>query len=198
MSTLYRPKIISYTLPGGKSRTPDGQRVTRDTPGAIRTESRSKMWYGRYTDATGKRFQVKLSTSKEIARRMLAKLAGDAQLASVGIRGEDEKEKDPFAEHYERPLAEHLDDFARAIQNNNATEKHINQTLTRVRGVLTGCHIGKLEQLAHIDQDDVAEFLASIRRPQEVPELPTDQEWFTLDELTALAGVAACSIPRMV
>jgi len=62
------------------------------------------------------RHQVKLSTRKEIAGRMRAKLAGDAQLASVGIReetGEKEKEKDPFAEHAERPLAERLDDFAR-------------------------------------------------------------------------------------
>ena len=58
--------------------------------------------------------QVKLSTRKEIAGQMRAKLAGDAQLASVGIREETgEKEKDPFAEHAEPPLAERLDDFAR-------------------------------------------------------------------------------------
>src|SRR5262249_16280181 len=131
MSTLYRPKIISYSLPGGKSRTPDGQRVTRDTPGAIRTESRSKMWYGRYTDATGKSFQVKLSTSKEIARRMLNRLAGDAELASVGIV----EREDPFAEHYDRPLAEHLDDFARTLRSKDRTGKHVNLTLSRIRVV---------------------------------------------------------------
>src|SRR5262245_11808065 len=111
VSTLYRPKIVSYTLPGGKSRTPDGQRVTKETPGAVRRVSRSSTWWGRYTDGAGQRHQVKLSTNKDIARRMLAKLAGDAQLAGVGIHVVD-----PFAEHYERPLEEHLDDFARMLR----------------------------------------------------------------------------------
>jgi hypothetical protein len=101
---LYRPKIVEYTLPDSAHRTPDGKRVTSNTPGAVRSERRSKTWYGRYTDGNGKLQRVPLSESKETARRMLNKLRGDAELASVGI-------VDPFAEDRKRPLLEHLEDF---------------------------------------------------------------------------------------
>ena len=74
MSTLYRPTVVAYTLPDGKTRTPDGRYVTKDTPGAVRTVRQSPVWWGRYTDGAGQRHQVKLSEKKEIARRMLAKL----------------------------------------------------------------------------------------------------------------------------
>jgi hypothetical protein len=33
MASLFRPKIVKYTLPGGAYRTPEGKRVTKDTPG---------------------------------------------------------------------------------------------------------------------------------------------------------------------
>jgi hypothetical protein len=85
MPSLYRPKIVSYRLPDGNYRTPDGRRVTKDTPGAVRTVEEAKKWYGRYTDANGKTQRVPLSESKETARRMLNKIAGDAELGSVGI-----------------------------------------------------------------------------------------------------------------
>ena len=49
-----------------------------------------------------------LSEGKDTARRMLAKLAGDSQLAGVGIA-------DPFARHRARPCLEHLEDFRRNL-----------------------------------------------------------------------------------
>jgi hypothetical protein len=46
MASLFQPKIVVYRLPDGSYRTPDGQRVTKDTPGAIRTVEKSAKWYG--------------------------------------------------------------------------------------------------------------------------------------------------------
>jgi hypothetical protein len=69
MATLYRPVSTTYRLKDGSYRTPDGRRVTKDTPEAKRVVSRSKVWHGRYTDGAGVRHQVKLSESKERARR---------------------------------------------------------------------------------------------------------------------------------
>jgi hypothetical protein len=61
VATLYKPRVVSYRLPSGKYRTPDGKRVTRDTPGAARVESKSPTWWGRYTDGAGALHQVRLS-----------------------------------------------------------------------------------------------------------------------------------------
>ena len=83
VSTLYRPRIVRYTLPGGSYRTPDGRRVTKDTPGAIRSLDRSPSWWGRYRDAAGVRHQARLSKNKQEAQRMLARLSAAADLARV-------------------------------------------------------------------------------------------------------------------
>jgi hypothetical protein len=41
MASPYRPRIITYQLPDGKHRTPDGKRVTKDTPGAVQVARKS-------------------------------------------------------------------------------------------------------------------------------------------------------------
>jgi hypothetical protein len=76
--TLYRSKVAPRHLKSGAYRTPNGQRITKDTPGAVREDFCSKTWWSRSTDAAGKEHQVKLSRSRKIARGMLAKLTGDA------------------------------------------------------------------------------------------------------------------------
>src|SRR5947209_1566671 len=129
MATLYRPKVTTYTLRDGSYRTPDGKRVTKDTPGAVRRVLKSKTWHGRYTDAAGGQHQVKLSASKETARRMLAKLAGDAQLAGVGI-------VDPFAGHRDRPLLAHLEDYRRFMAGKGDTAEHVARQFARCKAVL--------------------------------------------------------------
>jgi hypothetical protein len=37
MSSLYRPRMITYRLRDGSYRTPDGKRVTRGMKGAVKT-----------------------------------------------------------------------------------------------------------------------------------------------------------------
>src|SRR5207237_708486 len=125
-------QIATYQLADGSYRTADGQRVTKNTPGAVRVVARSKKWYGRYTDGAGRPVRVPLSESKDVARRMLAKLAGDAQLASAGI-------VDPFAEHRRRPLAEHLKDFGRYLKAKGNTADHVAKTVARCQAVIEGC-----------------------------------------------------------
>jgi integrase len=178
VATLYRPKVTTYRLPGGAYRTPAGKRVTKDTPGAVRDESRSKTWWGRYTDAAGKEHQVKLSMSKEIARRMLAKLAGDAQLARVGLA-------DPYAGHRERPLLEHLEDFARALATRNNTAAHVKKAAGLARIVVEGCGFRGFED---VEPGAVAEFLAGLRRGDGRPPLELPQEWYTAREAAPLIG----------
>jgi len=132
MSSLYKPSIVSYRLPNGSYRTPDGQRVTKDTPGAVRTDEKAKKWYGRYTDANGNTVRVPLSESKEVAKKMLAKIAGDAAMGSVGITN-------PFAEHRQRPLIEHLEDFERFLKGKGDCPRHVHQTRRSIADVIAAC-----------------------------------------------------------
>jgi hypothetical protein len=153
MASLFRPKIVTYTL-DGSHRTPDGDRVTKDTPGAVRSENRSKKWYGRYTDRDGKQHRVPLSEAKDIARRMLAKLAGDAQLTGVGIGN------DPFAEHRDRPLLEHLDDFNRYLAARRTTAGHVQKAVALARIIIKGC---RFEHTDDLQPSAVVELLAELR-----------------------------------
>lgn len=196
MGTLYRPKVIEYRLPDGKARTPDGKRVTRDTPGVVRLEKQSRMWWRRYRDAAGNPHQVKLSPSKEIARRMLRALEGKAELGSVGIQDDDEFEK-----WYAITLDKHLDDFAGVLLVDGDGDKHVKQTVRSCRELLTGCGVLDLRGVAALDSDEVAAWLASQRRERPLPPLPPAQQTFTCAEATALVGchshVLARTIRRM-
>src|SRR5262249_2730076 len=133
---------------------PDGQRVTKDTPGVVRSERHSKTWFGRYTDGNGDEHQVKLSKSKETARRMLAKLAGDAQLASVGLA-------DPVAEHRHRPLTEHLEDFGRYLAAKRRVAEHVAKTVAQCRAVVEGC---RFRTIGDVQASAIVEFLAGLRQ----------------------------------
>jgi integrase len=185
---LYRPKIVEYTLPDGDHRTPDGKRVTSNTPDAVRTERRSKTWYGRYTDGNGKLQRVPLSESKETARRMFNKLRGDAELTSVGI-------VDPFAEHRRRPLTEHVADFGRYLAAKGNTADHVQKTVARCTAIVEGCKFTSTDDL---QPSAVVEFLGRLREGNGRPELPAGMEQFAAVEVAALLEMRADSVWRMV
>jgi integrase len=187
VASLYRPVIVSYALPNGSYRTPDGKRVTKNMRQAKRTVSRSPVWHGRYTDRNGERHQVKLSESKEIARRMLAKLSGDSQLSSVGL-GDD------FEEHRGRPLLEHLEDFRRYLLAKGNVERYVATVFSHCRELITGC---RFEEFRDIQPSAIVEFLAGLRTKQP-PALSSSQREFDAGELAALLGVARASVWRMV
>ena len=85
---------------------------------------------------------------------MLAKLAGDAQLASVGIA-------DPFAVHRSRSLLDHLEDFRRYQSSKGATEKHVQGDYLACLRIINGCAFTRSDDL---QAQAVAEFLAALRR----------------------------------
>ena len=133
--------------------------MTKDTPGAVRTVEVSKKWHGRYTDANGQTARVPLSGSKETARRMLNKVAGDAELGSVGIC-------DPLAEFRARPLLEYLEEHVAGLRDQGRTPTHCKKTRSRRAAVAQGCGFTSIDDL---DPDDVAEFLARLRRGRPAP-----------------------------
>jgi integrase len=187
MPSLYKPTIVSYRLPGGGHRTPDGKRVTKDTPGAVRTVEKSKKWYGRYTDSAGRTVRVPLSESKETARRMLNKIVGDAELGSVGLT-------DPLVEFRQRPLIEYLEEHFVKLRADGRTEKHCRKAGSRVQAVCAGCGFTTIDDL---DPDAVAEFLAGLRRAAEPPTLDPAKEWYTTAEAAPLLGMKPPSLSHL-
>jgi integrase len=175
-------------MPNGSYRSPDGKRVTRNTPGAKRSVKISKKWYGRYTDGAGVQHRVPLSESREIARRMLAKLAGDAQLAGVGIA-------DPFAAHRGRPLTEHLEEYGRYLAGKGDTAEHVIRMRRRVQAVLKECRFLVADD---IQAAPVVDFLDSLRERGGRRELSPGKAWYTKTEMVAVLGIHSASVARML
>jgi integrase len=189
MATLYKPTIVTYQLKDGSHRTPDGKRVTKTTPGATRQIRQSKKWYGRYTDGAGRPMRVPLSESKETARRMLAKLSGDAQLVGVGLG-------DPFQDHRARPLAEHLEDYRRYSIADGNTPKYVAKSCKRIQSICDGCRF--------LFPDDIqaarlVEFLAELRR-QGTARVPLEDgiEAYTRAEVAEVLGINKASVARIL
>jgi integrase len=186
MASLYRPKVATYCLKDGSYRTPDGKRVTKHTRGAVRKVTTSKKWYGRYTDGAGRPVRVPLSENKETSRRMLAKLAGEAQLAGVGLA-------DPFAEHRGRPLAEHLEDFARYLEGKGNVHSHVARTKAQCLAILGAC---RFKWIGDVQASAVVEYLAGLRKGQG-NDLAAGKKSYTVADVAGLCGISPDSVRRM-
>lgn len=70
MASIFRQRITRYTL--------DGRRVPAGTPGATKTVTRSRKWYGEVPDPQGGRpLRVPLSTNRAASIQMLGQLIRD-------------------------------------------------------------------------------------------------------------------------
>lgn len=100
-------------------------------------------YFGDYTDpSTGRRIRRSLKTGdKVLANRILNKLQEEAIKASEGFT-------DPFKQHTDRPLSEHLDDWKQVLSARD-TARHVTETIRYVREVLAGCRITLWRNLTH-------------------------------------------------
>jgi hypothetical protein len=173
MASLFRPVSVTYTL-DGKHRTPDGRRVTKDTPGAVRTRRRSPVWWGQYRDGNRLKRRVALCSNKEAARQMLAKLVTDARLGSVGLGDDYEPYRNRLlvcpvcmskgSKADGKPCEcgdEHLSEFCRHLEGQNNAPRYIGQAIAHCRAVCRG--IGAVV-FADINAGRVADWLADRRR----------------------------------
>jgi hypothetical protein len=115
MATHFKPTIIRYTLADGSTRTADGRRVAKDTPGAVKNKHKAKKWYARLP---GRIKPTPLSANKVVAQQMLAGLLNKAELGRVGI-------VDPFEAHRLCPCPNTWTIFARAAAWPAPVEGHL-------------------------------------------------------------------------
>ena len=84
---------------------------------------------------------IPLSVNKTVAQTMLGALINKNENAKIGV-------VDPCAEHSGRPLAEHLADFRRYLEDKDNTAEHVALSVNRVQAVLDGCRFVFLRDLA--------------------------------------------------
>jgi hypothetical protein len=188
MASLFRPVIIRYTLPGGSTRTPDGRRVTKETPGAVKKKGKSKKWYTRLPGLDGKPQPVPLSANKTVAQQMLAKLLNKAELSKVGI-------DDPFEEHRKRPLAEHLTEWKASLLAGGATAKHVKQTVACARRVLDACGF---VFIADLSASRVQQYVAGLRERRGLAPLAPDKEEYMKAELAAALKLKPAALTALI
>ncbi|MHB1426380.1 MAG: hypothetical protein ACYC3I_24725 [Gemmataceae bacterium] len=195
---------IPYTKPlpaGAEVITRKGKRVARWIDGkhrpraaevtedGTRIRQLSRKWYGSYVDVDGVERCVPLATDKTAAGQMLAELVRKAELGKAGI-------VDPFAEHRQRPLSEHVADWQSALTASGATGKHVRQTVACAGRVLERC--GAVF-LADLSGSRIQSALAALKeeRPSLPPLDPNKQE-FTKSELATALGVKPHCLPGLV
>jgi hypothetical protein len=188
VASLFRPTVATYTLPDGKHRTPDGKRVTKDTPGAIRVCRRSTVYFGRYRDANRIVQRVPLCADKTAAKQILAKLVTEAKLAEHNLAG-------AFEAHQKRPLAEHLEDFRADLLAKGRTAKQVRLVYGRARRIVQGCGFRFISELS---ASRVQGFLAELeaRRPA-LPAIDPAKPSYTRKELAEALGTTPGGITAM-
>lgn len=125
MASLFRKTNTRYV-------DADGNRVTKNTPGARKVKVTLKPWYGKYRDADGIERRKKLSANKAAARQMLAELERKAEQQRSGLSS-------PFENHATRPLAEHLTDFERSLRDKGNSEDHCKLVAHRATKIVEDC-----------------------------------------------------------
>ncbi len=170
MAGVYRPTIIRWVDSRG-SRGPRDNPVTKETPGARPIRVKSKTFWGRVPDVNGKPQPVSLCDDEEAAETMLTALKQRAKRIKRG-------DIDPFEDHRERPLADHVTDFRTFLESKGNTAAHVVLTLQRITSAFDGC---KFKKLTDLNAGRVGGWLADRRKPK------TDKEG------DAIAGLSIAS-----
>lgn len=185
MASLYRPVVTQYRLDGGK-----GKAVRKGTPGAVKVSTRSPTWWGSYSVKQGGRRvrkYVRLSKSKNTARRMLAEIQRKADLESAGVI-------DRYQQHRERPIEEHVADYRDHLDAKGGTQEHIEKTIKRIERAIDATHA---LYLTHLDAHAISVWLATLATtPKSFVPLPDGVEWFRRDEFAAYCGVSLNTVAR--
>ena len=149
MAGTYRPTIIRFY-------DAQGRQVRKGTPGARRVREKSKTFWGRVPDANGKVRSVVLCDDADAAESMLAAMKERAKRIKRG-------DIDPFEDHRERPLGEHVEHFQSFLESKGNTAAHVTLTVQRLSAVVDGC---KFKKLSDLNAGRVSGWLADRRKPK--------------------------------
>ncbi len=103
-----------------------------------------KVWYYRFTDADGKKWERKGCTD----RRVTEELARAAETEAVRTkRGLVDPKAERIAREARRPIAEHVDEFIAGMESKGNDPKHVRSTRTYIERVIKLAGIERINDL---------------------------------------------------
>lgn len=171
---LFKKSIITWKL--------DGRRVPAGTAGAIRFVSETEKYYAKLN---GK--HIPLAADKDTSRKMFQKLSGDAALRSVGL-------VDPYEQHRNKPIGQHVEEYRAIIENKGNTKKHVIETINRLDVIFKGCGF---QLIGDIDHGKVSTWLTEQRKPRPMLEIPQGSK-FTPSQAAAILNLSLSGLSNLV
>ena len=104
-------------------------RTVTDPKTGRKARRKSKKWWGKYRDSSGKICRVPLVTDKSAAQAMLNELVRKADREKAGL-------VDPTEEQRKRRIGEHLADFSKYLDNKGSSAKQVQEVITWVRKMI--------------------------------------------------------------
>jgi integrase/recombinase XerC len=147
----------------------------------------SKRWYFDVRDGNGTARRVKGFADLKATEQLAAEAERKASRVRAGII-------DPAEEHTRRPLAEHLKDYAAALEAKGNVDAHNRATVAKISAVLSGCGFAFA---ADVDPGKVSAWLADLRRPGRIGEIPPG-EGFASSDVAKLLGISTDAVRRFV
>lgn len=128
-------------------------KTTDPTTGKTVT-TRSKKWWGKYRDVSGKIRREPLAADKGVAQTMLNDKVRRVERERAGLI-------DPTDEQRKRPLAQHLTEFKRYLQNKGVTAKQVYTATSQTQSIVDA---NKWKLVGDISASETLEFLGELRR----------------------------------
>src|SRR5262249_15737619 len=98
---------------------------------------------------------------------------------------------DPLDEAAQTPLSDHLDAYSKYLADKGNVSRHVKLTRARIAACLDACRFVRFRDI----QPSAGEgFLEDLRRPKRVPDLPPDQDHFTVAEVAEVLGIQSASV----
>ena len=119
-----------------------------------KVKSKSRKWWGQYRDATGQLRRHPLSVDKKSAQAMLNELVRQVEREKAGLA-------EPADIQRKRPLAQHLAEFRKYLQNKGVTPKQALTAHNQVQKMVATC---KWRWVRDISATGALEFLAELQR----------------------------------
>ena len=127
--------------------------IIRDPKTGERVKTKSKKWWGRYTDSLGCERRVPLATDKMVAQSMLQELVQKVERQKAGL-------DDPIEDEMQKPIDIHLVDFEKSQKSKNNSPRYVVEIMCKIRRFVEACNWKRTGQ---IKATDVQGFLADLR-----------------------------------
>ncbi len=146
-----------------------------------------KRWYFDVRGADGTVRRVKGFADLKATEQLAAEMERKAARARAGLF-------DPAEEHLRRPLAEHLRDYAAALDAKGNTTEYNKEVVAKISAMFAGCGFAFV---ADVDAAKVSAWLADLRRPGRVADIPPGES-FASSQVATMLGLDVGTVRRFV